>query len=139
MTFLEFLNKECPGDDAHDGYADRATKPLLDRCSLCRAIYESHLKEVDTLKPQLSEARKLISDAREHEHTMGKRYKMGDPELITHARGIIILGDILDKWPVHKSNDQGICAQRGQLPEPIRIYPCMRCGGTDHAIQSCRK
>lgn len=41
-TFLKFLEENCPGDDAHDG-AIEPNKPLLDRCGMCRSIYEAHL------------------------------------------------------------------------------------------------
>ena len=44
MSFLEYLEKTCPGDDAHDGYGEK--RPLLERCGMCRGIYEEHQKEV---------------------------------------------------------------------------------------------
>jgi hypothetical protein len=44
MPFLEFLEKNCPGDDAHDGLGDK--RPLLERCGMCREIYEEHQREV---------------------------------------------------------------------------------------------
>lgn len=44
MTFLEFLEKTCPGDDAHSGLGDQ--RPLLERCGMCREIYEEHRKEL---------------------------------------------------------------------------------------------
>ena len=43
--FLKFLEENCPGDDAHSGCAE-PQKPLLERCGLCAAIYEEHLKEI---------------------------------------------------------------------------------------------
>jgi hypothetical protein len=45
-SFLKFLEDNCPGDDAHNGYAE-PNKPLLERCGLCREIYEAHLEEVE--------------------------------------------------------------------------------------------
>jgi hypothetical protein len=44
VSFLEYLEKACPGDDAHDGYGEK--RPLLERCGMCREIYEEHQKEV---------------------------------------------------------------------------------------------
>lgn len=44
-SFLEYLEKNCPGDDAHSGYGDK--KPLLDRCGLCSDIYEAHLASLE--------------------------------------------------------------------------------------------
>lgn len=41
--FIKFLDDMCPGDDAHDGAGDEH-RPLLDRCRLCRSIYEKHLE-----------------------------------------------------------------------------------------------
>lgn len=46
MSFLKFLEDNCPGDDAHDGCAE-PNKPLLERCGLCSAIYEAHLREIE--------------------------------------------------------------------------------------------
>lgn len=43
-SFLRFLWDNCPGDDAHDGLGEE--KPLLERCGMCRSIYEAHLKAV---------------------------------------------------------------------------------------------
>ena len=50
-TFVEFLEKNCPGDDAHDGLGD--PRPLLERCGMCREIYEEHQKEVRRLEKQI--------------------------------------------------------------------------------------
>lgn len=39
-AFLKFLEKICPGDDAHDGLGD--PRPLLERCEECVSIYNAH-------------------------------------------------------------------------------------------------
>jgi hypothetical protein len=44
MTFLEYLEKTCPGDDAHDGWGDK--RPLLERCATCEELYKVHMAEV---------------------------------------------------------------------------------------------
>lgn len=43
-SFLQYLEKNCPGDDAHSGYGD--PRPLLDRCGFCCELYEEHRKGV---------------------------------------------------------------------------------------------
>lgn len=52
-SFLKFLEDDCPGDDAHSGFGD--SKPLLERCGMCAAIYEAHEKAVAQATGELRE------------------------------------------------------------------------------------
>lgn len=60
-SFLKFLEDNCPGDDAHDGYA-QPNKPLLERCGMCASIHEAHLKEMNL---QVGELQKQLRTAQE--------------------------------------------------------------------------
>lgn len=76
-SFLEYLEKTCPGDDAHDGLGD--SRPLLERCGMCREIYEEHQKEAS--------ARKILQDYQDEVHDWIKQF---DPaywtphQILTH-------------------------------------------------------
>lgn len=56
MSFLEYLEKDCSGDDAHDGYIERYKKPLLERCGKCAEIYAEHLKDLELYRKALDHA-----------------------------------------------------------------------------------
>jgi hypothetical protein len=43
-SFLEYLEKNCPGDDAHNGLGD--PRPLLERCGACEELYQEHRKGI---------------------------------------------------------------------------------------------
>lgn len=43
-SFLSYLEKNCPGDDAHNGLGD--PRPLLERCGTCEELYQEHRKGV---------------------------------------------------------------------------------------------
>lgn len=43
-NFLQYLEKNCPGDDAHNGLGD--PRPLLERCGACEELYQEHRKGV---------------------------------------------------------------------------------------------
>lgn len=43
-SFLKVLEENCPGDDAHDGLGE--SRPLLERCGMCRTLYDAHLAAV---------------------------------------------------------------------------------------------
>lgn len=43
-SFLQYLEKNCPGDDAHNGLGD--PRPLLERCGTCEELYQEYRKGI---------------------------------------------------------------------------------------------
>jgi len=125
--FLKFLEDNCPGDDAHSGGGE-PQKPLLERCSMCREIYEAHRKQlglwpqyVELLGKEIAEIAPIAHDRgwRSTRHEEGKKLRLQ-----------LGLGEYWDKEKALNWAICGWCAGTGKEEGTSAICPkCQGAGG----------
>lgn len=115
MSFLEYLEKECPGDDAHDGIGHVGKRPLLQRCGKCREIYEEHQKEL------ASERARILEVVTEEAGNYSYKEEMVRPSIVAAIFVNSVMAKLAPKkQEVYVSSDKPVPAPAPspKMPEP---------------------